>query len=230
MSGPKRRRQSRRSRDKAAIVEKSMLPALTDSTKEKHSNICIIILLLLFGLYKSILLFGAMPVPNPDYPGFVRAGEALLRFELPHSFKRAPVLGVIQVFVGRFMGGMNPTLTASWLVNHVFGTLSLVFLYLIGKRVIGKAAIGLVFVAMLNPLVVRYELVPIAETAITFFAVITFYFIFKHSNWAYLFASLASMVRYEGAALILIVFLMDMVTKKTKKHNRPQKKGRRLPT
>lgn len=206
-----------RKRFKKPIAEKPLLAPRIDSTKEKYFEVCIIILLLVFGTYKSIIFFGAFPVPNPDYPGFVRVGQELLSFKLPGSFKRAPLLGILQVSLSRFMGGMNPVLTASWVLNDIFGTLNILLIWLVGKKVIGKPAIWLAFVAMLNPLIVRYELVPIAEIPIVFFALVTFFFIFRHSNWAYVFASFASMIRYEGAALIFIAFLMDMVTKKTKK-------------
>ncbi|MBN1456651.1 MAG: hypothetical protein JW912_02225, partial [Sedimentisphaerales bacterium] len=185
-----------------------------DPLKEKRFNICIAILILAFGLYEAILLFGAYPVPNPDYPGFINVGKQLLHFQLPGSYKRAPVLGIMQVFLGRFMGGVHPLLTASWVLNDIFGMFNILLFWLVGRKLIGKAAIWLAFVAMLNPLVVRLQLVPIAETAIIFFTLITFYFIFKHSGWAYVFASIASMVRYEGSALIFIAFLMDVVTKK----------------
>lgn len=217
MSRKRRKNITSKTSSRKKRLEKPLPTPQIDSTKEKHFEICIILLLLAFGTYKSIIFFGAFPVPNPDYPGFVRVGQEILSFKLPHSFKRAPLLGILQVSLSRFMGGMNPVLTASWVLNDIFATLNILLIWLVGRKVIGKAAIWLAFVAMLNPLIVRYELVPIAEIPIVFFALVTFFFIFKHSNWAYVFASMASMIRYEGAALIFIAFLMDMVTKKTKK-------------
>jgi len=58
---------------------------------------------------------------------------------------------------------------------------------------------------------------PIKETSLLFFSLLTFYFIFKHSNWCYLLASITTMVRYEGAALILAAFVIDMIYRKTKR-------------
>jgi len=57
----------------------------------------------------------------------------------------------------------------------------------------------------------------IAETTLLFFVLLTFYFIFKNSKWAYLFACLASVTRYEGAALILAVFINAVLEHKDKK-------------
>jgi hypothetical protein len=58
---------------------------------------------------------------------------------------------------------------------------------------------------------------PIAETTLLFFILLTFFFIFRRSSWSYLFASITTMVRYEGAALILAAFVIDMITCKNKK-------------
>jgi len=54
------------------------------------------------------------------------------------------------------------------------------------------------------------------ETSLLFFSLITFYLIFKRSNWCYVAASVTAMVRYEGAALILAAFVMDMIYRKSK--------------
>ena len=52
-------------------------------------------LLLAFGAYQSILLFGHTPVPHPDMPHFVRVGHELLALEPPGSLKRLPVVGLV---------------------------------------------------------------------------------------------------------------------------------------
>jgi hypothetical protein len=52
---------------------------------------------------------------------------------------------------------------------------------------------------------------PIVETTLLFFILLTFYFIFKRSSWSYLFASITTVVRYEGAALIMAAFVMDVI-------------------
>lgn len=189
---------------------------LDDSSKRRF-EIFILIVLLAFGVYKAVVLFGAIPVPNPDYSGFVATGKSILRFRLPGSFKRAPVLGVLQVGLGRFVGGAHPILTASWLLNAIFSVFNVVLMWQVGKKFIGNSAIWLGIVIMLNPWVLQYQAVPIAETSMIFFALVTFYFMLKRSNWAYVFAGLAPMVRYELVALILIVFVMDMVNRKTRK-------------
>lgn len=205
----------RRSRPAPQVVA---LPDLKlDESANRRFEIFVLVLLVAFGIYKSIVIFGAIPVPNPDYSGFVSTGKTLLNFRLPNSFKRAPVVGILQVGLSHFVVGPHPILTASWLLNAIFGTLSIVLVWQVGKRLIGDAAIWLAVITTLSPWIVRYQVVPIAETSLIFFSLVTFYFIFKRSNWAYVFAAIAPMVRYELVSLILIAFLMDIVTKKTKK-------------
>jgi hypothetical protein len=205
----------RKRRLRKPIAEKPLLTSEIDSTKEKYFNICIIILLLVFGIYKAKIFFGAYPVPNPDFPGFLNVGRDILNFRMPTLFKRTPAVGIMMVSLGSIIGGMNPELTAGWILNDIFGVLSLIMLWLIGKQLIGKAAVWIAILAVLNPMTVRLELIPIAETSMVFFSLACFFFMFRHSNWAYVIACIGSMVRYECSALIFIVFLMDMVTKKT---------------
>ena len=56
---------------------------------------------------------------------------------------------------------------------------------------------------------------PIVETTLLFFVLLTCWFIFRRSKWCYLFAGIATMARYEAAALILAAFVVDMIESKT---------------
>ncbi|MCK5271306.1 MAG: hypothetical protein KAJ52_01970, partial [Sedimentisphaerales bacterium] len=88
--------------------------------------------------------------------------------------------------------------------------LSIVLLYLVGKRFLGYMAVWFALIAGINPWVLNLLREPIAETTLIFFTLLTFYFILRRSNWCYLFAAITSMVRYEGAVLILAAFVMDI--------------------
>lgn len=184
-------------------------------TKEKYFEVFVIALLLAFGIYHSVLFFGQRPVPSSDFPAFVKTGHELLSFKTPSSFKRTPVLCLLVAGLSRFVGGQHPDLTAGWLLNAILHPLNAVLLWLVGRRVIGKAALWLAVVAIINPWVIRMLSDPIAEITLLFFVLLTFYFIFRRSRWSYLFASITTMVRYEGAALILAAFVIDMITRKT---------------
>jgi hypothetical protein len=213
-AGNKRKAKSRiaQSRRKQAAQKpiSPMLPEI-DTKREKYFAIFVMLILLVFAIYKSIALFGAYPVPNPDFPGFVRIGQRLLRFNIPYDYKRLPMVGILQVLLSHLIGGDQPILTAGWVLNGIFSALSVVLFWRVGKRIIGDSAIWLGVLAMLNPWILRSQVNPIAETSMIFFTLMTFFFMFKDSSWMYLFACFASMVRYECAALIPIAFLMDMI-------------------
>jgi hypothetical protein len=222
-SGNKKRASSSRTRQPepggilfAAGEKDGRTPAVIqlDDKREKYFAICAIIILLAFGVYKAIALYGAYPVPNPDFPGFVQVGRQLLKFKIPYDFKRLPMVGIMQVLLSHLMPGDQPVLTAGWVINAVFSALSVVLLWRVGKRIIGDSAIWVAVPVMLNPWVLRSQVNPIAETSMIFFTLMTFFFMFRGSAWVYLFACFASMVRYECAVLIPIAFIMDMIKRK----------------
>jgi len=173
------------------------------------------VVLLLFGSYISWLYFGHQVVPNSDFPAFGRVARSLLAFEMPASFKRAPVLGLLQIGLSKFVTGPHPMLTAGWLLNAILYPLSIVLLYLIAKRFIPKAAAWFAIIAAINPWLLSMLVQPIAETTLIFFILLTFYMILRRSKWCYFFAAVTTMVRYEGAALILAAFVMDMIESKS---------------
>ncbi len=185
-----------------------------DDKRARYFAIATLAILLGFAVYKSLALYGVFQVPNPDFPGFVQVGKRLLKFKVPSTFKRLPMIGLMQVLLSKVMPGDQPVLTAGWVINAVFSALSVVLLWRVGKRIIGDSAIWVAILAMLNPWVLRSQVNPIAETSMIFFTLLTFVFMFRNSWWVYLFACFASMVRYECAALIPIAFIMDMIKRK----------------
>lgn len=184
------------------------------SGRERLGEVIIFAALFGFGLYQSVLYYGHPVVPQADFPAFVQTGHELLSFEAPSSFKRAPVLGLLQAGLSHVVGGQTPDLTAGRVINSVLHVLSVVVFWLIGRRIVGASAIWLTIIAMINPWVVEMLGQPIVETTLLFFVLATLYFILRGSNYSYLFASIASMVRYEGAALILAALVMDMIRRR----------------
>ena len=181
------------------------------TSRETYLEVILAASLLAFGVYHSILYFGYTIVPNSDFPAFFLTGKQLLSLEMPSSFKRVPVLGILQVCLSYLVGGKYPDITAGWVLNAILHPFNLLLLWLVGKRIVGKAAVWFAIVAILNPQVLYLLTEPIVETTLLFFILLTFYFMFKRSNWCYLFASIATMTRQEGAALIFACFVMDMI-------------------
>ena len=185
------------------------------SRRDRYFGIVVISILLILGSYHSVLYFGHKLVPTSDLPGFVRTGHELLSFQIPSNFKRTPVVGLLQAGLSYLVGGQTPDLTAGRLVNAILYPLIAVLLWLVGKRIIGTAAVWFAIIVIINPWIIYSMTDPIAETTLLFFVLLSVYFIFRRSRWSYLFASLTSMVRYEGAALIVSAFVIDVITNKS---------------
>ena len=201
-----------------AISVETLSPAEIEQVKkrERYFDIFIVAAFLAFGIYQSVIFFGHKIVPISDFPDIVRIGHELLSFKVPSRFMQAPVVGLLQASLSYVVGGQHPDLTAGWLLNAILHPFNLVLLYLLGRKIIGRAAIWFAIIAILNYWVIYMLTEPIIETSLMFFILLTFYLIFKRSNWCYVAASVATMVRYEGAALILAAFVMDMIYQKSK--------------
>jgi len=184
--------------------------------RQRYLEIFLIGAFLAFGIYQSVLYFGHKVIPISDFPDIVRVGHDLLSFRLPARFKQAPVVGILQALLSYLVGGQHPDLTAGWLLNAILHPLNLVLFYLVGKQIVDRAAIWFAIIAILNHWVIYMLTEPIMETTLLFFSLVTIFFVFKRSNWCYVFASITTMVRYEGAALILAAFVMDMIYRKNR--------------
>ncbi|MBN1788034.1 MAG: hypothetical protein JW806_06525 [Sedimentisphaerales bacterium] len=185
--------------------------------REKNVNTFLFFLLLAFGIYQAVIYWGHQIVPHFDFNCFAVIGRELLSFQMPCTFKRVPLVGIMQVLLGKITGGQCPELPGGWLLNSIAHSLTIVFLWLTAKKLIGKTAAFFAIIAIINPWSLQLLTEAIAETTLLFFIWITLYFIFIRSKWAYLFASLTTMTRYEGATLIFAAFLMDMIYAKDKK-------------
>jgi hypothetical protein len=192
-------------------------PVLQTDIRKKYVEIFLFFLLLGFGIYHSIIYWAHQAVPHPDFSCFAAVGRQILSFQMPADFKRVPLLGMLQVLLGRITGGQSPDFTGAWLLNSIAHSLTAVLLWRVGRKIIGRSAICFALIAIINPWGLQLLTEAIAETTLLFFIWLTFYFIFIRSKWAYVFAALTSMVRYEGAALILCAFVLDMLEGKNKK-------------
>jgi hypothetical protein len=185
--------------------------------RERYFEIFLVIALLAFGTYQSILYFGHKIVPISDFPDIVRIGHELLSFKIPFRFMQAPVVGLLQASLSHLVGGQYPDLTAGWLLNAILHPLNLLLFWLVGREIVGKSALWFAIIAILNHWVLYMLTEPLIETSLLFFSLLTFYLIFKRSNWSYVLASITTMVRYEGAALIMAAFVMDMIYCKSRR-------------
>ncbi|MFH1154838.1 MAG: hypothetical protein V1793_13575 [Pseudomonadota bacterium] len=165
-----------------------------------------------FGILVSITYWRYLLVPNSDFPSFLQTGNELLNLQMPSSFKRAPLLGLIQAIVSRFVGGDYPGLVAGCLINAMMYPLIIVMFYLIAKRFIDNHAAYFALIASINPDVLNMLTEPLVETSLLWAILATFILMFKGSPWAFLLACIASLLRYEGVFLIGIVFVWFFIS------------------
>jgi hypothetical protein len=191
--------------------------ALITTATEKRLDILTGAVLFAFGVYQSVLYFGHTVVPISDFPDLFKVGSDLLSFQRPSRFMQAPVLGLLQNMLYPLAWGSCRELTAGWLLNAILHPFNLVLLWLVGKRIIGRSAIWVACILIINHWTIYLLTEPIIETTYLFFILLTFYLIFARSRWAYLAASIAAMVRYEGAALILGAFVADIIHRKDRR-------------
>lgn len=184
---------------------------------EKKVVLAISLVLFLFGVYQSILFYGHQIVPNSDFSAFYNVGKSILSFKLPGSFKRVPVTGMLQCLLTPLMSGHYADLKAGWLLNAILHPFNGVLLFLLARELLGRSAKWFALICMINPWVLYLMLEPIAETTLLFFILLTIYVMFRRSKWCYLAAAIATMVRYECAALILAAFVIDMIQGKSRK-------------
>ena len=198
--------------------DKTILEKQTaEETSPKWLDIATGILLFAFGIYSSILYFGHTIIPNSDFASFWQVGNALLHLRLPDTFKYAPVVGILQNLIHDLSFGHLSPLKSGWVLNAILQPFSVVLLWLVGKKIIGRAAVWFALIVAISPWTIYSMTEPIGETPYLFFILLTVYLIFCHSRWAYLAASITTMVRYEGAALIFAAFVVDILHRKDKR-------------
>ena len=78
-------------------------------------------------------------------------------------------------------------------------------------------ALWLTIIIVVNLWLIRSLAQPIAETMLLFFFLLSFYLILKRSSLCYLTVSMATIVRYEGAVLIFLAFVVDIIYHKDKR-------------
>ncbi len=175
--------------------------------------------LLALGLYLACVYYGQKATPNSDFSAFVQTGDSIHHFQKPLSFKRVPVLGILQIAVSRLMfTSPYPILSGALVLNGVLYIFSLLLFYKICRFFFEHtASFCLSLAAGLNPWALVMVVDPIAETTLVFFLLLSLYLILKRSWWCYLAAMLGSMTRYECFLLIGIALLFDLFGRKSKR-------------
>lgn len=186
---------------------------------ESRCDMVVAVLLLALGAWLSFNYFGHKPIPNSDFPAFVGVGKQILSGHAPGDYKRAPLHGMVISSISRFIPqGNHPDLTAGWLLNAAIYPFIGFFVYLIGKRFLGRLpAAMLAVIAAVNPDTLTMLRDPICEIHLLVWFLFAIYLMTIRSRWVYLVAGIATMVRYEAAGIIAVAFLVDVISTRDRK-------------
>jgi len=168
-------------------------------------------LLVALGLIYSLHFLGHFVFPNPDFVAFLAIGRKWLHFQIPSSMKRAPLFSIITALVGYLFSAPDRNLFGTELYNAIMLPTVMVLIYLIGRKFLGKAAVWVALLACISPWMVRMSSQPLAELTLVALFAATCLCIRSHIKWAYLFAMLGSIARWDMAGLIPAVALVDLI-------------------
>jgi hypothetical protein len=171
-----------------------------------------ILLLAVLGLLWSLSFWRHFTFPNSDYFSFVGTGRAWLSLRIPDTMKRAPVFAVIAGLLSMVFSHPGTQLAATELYNALLLPVSMVLFYLVGRELLGRpAAMLTAFLAGISPWMVRMSSEALAEmTLVVLFAAAVLCIARGRMGWAYVFAMLASITRWDMAGLLPAVALADL--------------------
>jgi hypothetical protein len=125
--------------------------------------------------------------------------------------KRAPLFTLITVLAGQFFSTPDRYLFGTELYNALMLPTVMVLIYLIGREFLGRAAVWVALLACISPWMVRMSSQPLAELTLVALFAATCLCIRSHIKWAYFFAMLGSISRWDMAGLIPAVALVDLI-------------------
>ena len=153
-------------------------------------------------------------VPDSDFFDYRLKAISFLKLELPENIKRPPLYSALIGVFSLFLPFKQNMLYAAEGINLIASVVSLVLIYGIAKRFVGRYALLVVWLTAINPITTKMTVKPKAEILTLLLILIAIYLHLKEHKGSYGSTFLASMTRYEGALLIPIFVLRDFLFKK----------------
>jgi hypothetical protein len=150
-------------------------------------------------------------VPPVDTQEFLDLSREMWSLKAPTYYKRMPLFPFVIGLVGKLIPAREPELEAALSLNILFSGASLVFLYLVARKMIGWAAIvPLCFLAASN-LTHNMAGQPLVEPIMGLTLLLSLWLFQRKSRWQYLALFFAALTRYENSALIAIFFILNWI-------------------
>ncbi len=185
--------------------------AIEPEHNQKLAKYVTVGLLVVLGLTYSLHFLGHFIFPNTDFAAFLQIGQQWLSFRIPYTMKRAPLFTLITVLAGQFFSTPDRYLFGTELYNAMMLPTVMVLIYLVGREFLGRAAVWVALLACISPWMVRMSSQPLAELTLVALFAATCLCIRSHIKWAYFFAMLCSISRWDMAGLIPAVALVDLI-------------------
>lgn len=175
-------------------------------------KIAFLLLLSAFTVYLSLHVNDFF-VPDSDFFDFRAKAMMLKNFQWPDTFKRPPLYAITIALFSAVIPGPHSELIAAELIGVLCAIFSLFLVYKIAGHFLGKWGFFVAWLWALHPSTLRMAVKPKSEILVTLFILWALYFFINKDRRAYLFAFLATLVRYEGAVLLAAIGAADFFTR-----------------
>jgi len=177
---------------------------------------CELAVVLALGLALGLACRGHFVKPHGDFYEFREVGRALLRGELPPTFKRAPVYPLLVASLGSVVQVVAeterpPDQWAAELLNALLLPLGAGLCWLLARGWAGRQAGWVAWWWVLLPVGLYCTAHTLAEPTLVAAVLATLVLTQRGSRWAYLLAAVATMTRYDAAGLLLGVAAADLL-------------------
>lgn len=196
---------------KTSEVMKPQVDAITLEIHQHHVHIASILLLAIIGLLYSYTFFNHFACPSSDFVSFYDTGKSWLAFKLPNDMQRGPVYSIISASAGAMLSRADRYIIGADIYNAMLLPFSMILIYLIGRPMMGNAALWASILAGTIPWVIRQTSDPLAEMTLVALGAAAVACVRSHIRWAYFFAMLVSIARWDMAAAIPAVAIVDIM-------------------
>jgi hypothetical protein len=174
--------------------------------------------LLALGLVIALPLRGLFLKPHGDFYGIWETGDALLHGELPPSFKRAPVYPLLVTGTGAFFAaagcGEVPAQSAAEWLNALLLPINGALVYWLARGRGGWAARWSAWWFLLLPVGMYCTTHLLVEPLLVTMILATLLAVQHESRWAWLWAALATMTRYDAAGALAGVLVLELLARR----------------
>ncbi|MDZ7314811.1 MAG: hypothetical protein ONB24_01685 [candidate division KSB1 bacterium] len=155
-------------------------------------------------------------VPASDFFDIDEKAKLLQSFSWPKDFKRPPLFPLLTALLAAPFAGKYAVLYVAELLTLASALGALFFLYRISERLIGNAAFWIAWLWIIHPSTLLMAVKPKPDMAALFCILWAFDWYLQGNKKAFFPASLATLLRYEGAVAIAAFFTADFLFSRQK--------------